>query len=61
MAKEYRIKINPNRIKVRDERIKDMITTTGGTARIFQDRKRAKKLDKSGRKTTKHKGATNDN
>ena len=51
MAKEVKpIKINPNKIKVRDERIKDMITSTGGVVRVFKDKKKAKKADKVGRK-----------
>jgi hypothetical protein len=45
-----RIKVNPNRIKVRDEKIKDMISTTGGVTRVFKDKKKAKKADKVGRK-----------
>ena len=44
------IKINPNKIKVRDEKIKDMITTTGGATRVFKDKKKAQKSDKVGRK-----------
>lgn len=50
MAKEYRIKVNPRDIKVRDEAIKDMITATGGVVRVFQDRKKASKADAVGRK-----------
>lgn len=42
--------INPNLLKVRDERIKDMITATGGVVRVFQDRKRKLNADKVGRK-----------
>lgn len=45
-----RIKVNPNRIKVRDEKIKDMIATPGGVTRVFKDKKKAKKADKVGRK-----------
>ena len=41
--------INPNLIRVRDERIKDMITATGGVVRVFADRKRGLKADKVGR------------
>lgn len=48
--KEYRIKVDPKKIKVRDERIKDMITSTGGVVRTFQDKKKAKKADKVNRK-----------
>ena len=48
------IKINPNKIKVRDEKIKDMITTPGGVARVHQDKKKAQKSDKVKRKA-KHK------
>jgi hypothetical protein len=51
MAKELKsIKVNPNEIKVRDERIKDMITTTGGVVRVFTDKKKAAKADKVQRK-----------
>lgn len=47
MAKDYRIKVDPNKIKVRDELIKDMITSVGGTARVFVDRrKKAKQIRK---------------
>jgi hypothetical protein len=49
--KDYKITINPNRIKVRDEKIKDMIATPGGVSRVFKDRKKAKKADKVGRKS----------
>lgn len=48
------IKINPNKIKVRDERIKDMIATPGGVARVHKDKKKAQKSDKVRRKA-KHK------
>ena len=44
------IKINPNKLKVRDEKIKDMITTPGGATRVFRDKKKAKQSDKVGRK-----------
>ncbi len=54
--KTYRIKFNPNKIKVRDESIKAMITSTGGIVRVFTDKKKALKADKTGRKTIKHKG-----
>lgn len=43
------ITINPNKIKVRDELVKNMITTTGGVARVFPDRRRSAKADKVGR------------
>lgn len=52
--KDKKITINPNKIKVRDTKIKDMITSTGGVARVFKDKKKAKKSDKVGRKE-KHK------
>lgn len=52
--KDNSFKIDPNKIKVRDERIKDMITTTGGVARVFKNKKKVKKADKVGRKS-KHK------
>lgn len=52
--KENKIVINPNTIKVRDERIKDMLTTTGGVSRVFKDKKKSEKADKVGRKR-KHK------
>lgn len=45
------IKIKPNEIKVRDERIKDMITSTGGVVRVFTDKKKKSKSDKVGRKS----------
>lgn len=48
------IKINPNDIRVRDEHIKNMIASTGGTARVFTDRKKALKADRVNRKA-KHK------
>lgn len=48
--KEYRIKVNPNTMKVRDELIKNMITSNGGVVRVFPDKKRGKKADKVGRK-----------
>lgn len=44
------IKINPNKIKVRDESIKQMITSNGGVVRAFRNRKKDKKADKVGRK-----------
>lgn len=52
MAKKQNnsIKVNPNKIKVRDEKIKDMISTTGGVTRVFKDKKKARKADKVGRK-----------
>ena len=51
MSKTNRkIVINPNKIKVRDEKIKDMISTTGGVSRTFKDKKKAIKSDKVGRK-----------
>jgi len=51
MAKDNKsIKINPNEIRVRDERIKDMIASTGGVARVFVNRKTKTKTDKVGRK-----------
>jgi len=55
MKNNNTFKINPNEIKVRDERIKDMITANGGVARVFSDRKRQTKADKVGRKD-KYKG-----
>jgi hypothetical protein len=50
------IKIDPMKIRkgVRDERIKDMITTPGGVTRTFKDKKKAEKADKVKRKR-KHK------
>lgn len=45
-----RFTIDPNKIKVRDHRIKDMIATTGGTARVFANKKKAVKSDPVGRK-----------
>lgn len=48
--KVKKIVINPNTIKVRDEKIKDMISTTGGVSRVFRDKKKAQKSDKVGRK-----------
>lgn len=57
MKKIDTIKINPNKIKVRDENIKNMITTTGGTSRVFKDKKKENKSDKVGRKAKyKNKG-----
>lgn len=51
MSKTNRkVVINPNKIKVRDEKIKDMISTTGGVSRTFKDKKKEKKSDKVGRK-----------
>lgn len=50
MKNNNTFKINPNEIKVRDERIKDMIVANGGVARVFADRKRQTKADKVGRK-----------
>lgn len=49
------IKINPNDIRVRDERIKDMIVATGNVSRVFTNRKRRQKTDRVGRKA-KYKG-----
>lgn len=57
--KNKNIKVNPNVIRVRDERVMDMIATTGGTARVFGDRKRQTKADRVGRKS-KHKGRNDD-
>lgn len=37
-------------MKVRDELIKNMITSNGGVVRVFPDKKRGKKADKVGRK-----------
>lgn len=51
-----KITINPNKIKVRDEKIKDMISTVGGVSRTFKDRKKADKADRVGRKR-KHKNS----
>ena len=53
MAKEYRIKVNAMDVRkgVRDEAIKAMITRNGGVVRVFQDRKKAVKADKVGRKS----------
>jgi len=48
--KEYRIKFNPNKLKVRDELIKEMITSNGGVVRVFKDKKKAEKADKTKRK-----------
>lgn len=50
------IKIDRNKVRksVRDERIKDMITSTGGVVRTFKDKKKAQRADKVGRKG-KHK------
>jgi hypothetical protein len=53
--KEYRIKVNPNHLKVRDEAVKSMITANGGVNRTFVDRKKQNKVDKVGRKA-KYKG-----
>ena len=51
MARTNRkIVINPNKIKVRDTKIQDMISTTGGVSRVFKDKKKAIKSDKVGRK-----------
>lgn len=44
------IKIKLNKLKVRDEQIKAMITSTGGVVRVFADKKKAEKMDKTGRK-----------
>jgi len=55
MKKVSTIKINPNELKVRDERIKDMITSTGGVSRTFVNRKKQAKADRTGRKA-KYKG-----
>jgi hypothetical protein len=48
--KEYRIKVSPRDIKVRDEAVKAMITNCGGIVRVFQDKKKSAKADKVGRK-----------
>jgi hypothetical protein len=48
--KDRKIVINPNKIRVRDTKIKDMITSTGGVVRVFRDKKKAVKADKVGRK-----------
>lgn len=53
--KEYRIKVNPNTLKGRDEAVKAMITAVGGVTRVFPDRKRQAKADKVNRKA-KYKG-----
>jgi hypothetical protein len=53
--KEYRIKVNPNRLKVRDEMVKAMITNVGGVNRVHADKKKSLKADKVGRKQ-KYKG-----
>ena len=57
--KNNSIKINPNEIRVRDERIKDMITANGGVARVFADKKRKTKADRVGRKS-KYRGRYED-
>jgi hypothetical protein len=41
--------IKVRKLKQRDELLKNMITTTGGVARVHQDKKKAKKADKVGR------------
>ncbi len=46
-----RFTIDPNKIRVRDEKIKDMITSTGGVVRIFKDKKKSQKADTVGRKS----------
>lgn len=56
--KDRKIVINPNKIKVRDTKIKDMITSTGGVVRVFKDKKKSEKSDKVGRKQ-KHKDKDN--
>ena len=48
--KDNKFTINPNKIKVRDTKIKDMITSTGGVTRVFKDKKKSEKSDKVGRK-----------
>lgn len=52
MGKTISFTIDPDKIRkgVRDERIKEMITSTGGVVRVFKDKKKAKKADKVGRK-----------
>lgn len=47
----HTIKIDPRKIKVRDEKIKDMISTPGGVSRVFKDKKKSQKSDKTGRKS----------
>lgn len=46
--------IKVRKLKVRDEKIKDMIATPGGITRVFKDKKKSKKADKVGRRK-KHK------
>lgn len=53
--KEYRIKVSRGDVKVRDEAMKALITRNGGAVRVFQDRKREAKADRTGRKA-KYKG-----
>ncbi len=53
--KEYRIKVSRGDVKVRDEAMKALITRNGGAVRVFQDRKRQEKSDRTGRKA-KYKG-----
>lgn len=48
--KEYKIQVNPNMIRVRDEAIKAMITNVGGNHRVHADKKKAVKADVVGRK-----------
>jgi hypothetical protein len=60
MGKDNTIKINPNDIRIRDERIKDMITSTGGVARVFVDKKKKGKSDRVGRKNKHKKSLDND-
>lgn len=58
MSNSFTIKIDGSKVRksVRDERIKDMITSTGGVVRVFKDKKKAKNADKVGRKA-KYKGS----
>lgn len=46
-----KVKLKIRKLKVRDEKIKDMITTPGGIVRVFKDKKKAEKADKTGRKS----------
>ncbi len=54
-----KITIKIKKLKVRDELLKRMITSTGGVVRVFADKKKSKKADKVGRKN-KHKRSYND-
>lgn len=49
-TKEYRIKVKQGDVKVRDEAMKALITRNGGAVRVFSDRKRQSKADRTGRK-----------